>query len=271
MSNNQTIVLVTGASSGLGKTTAEHLASKGFYVFASAPSSELDKLEAMRSANIEPLELDITDDNMITAAIDHIQSTKGRLDVLVNNAGYGLYGSIEGLTIEQVQHCFNVNVFGTGRMIQAVLPMMRGQKSGKIINVTSVVGKISTPMLGWYAATKHALEALSDALRLEVAALGITVVIIEPGTTRTGFEEISMDILAKSDDPADYDEIKEKFRVLNRNGFKKAPGPEGVAHAIHHAVVSKRPKIRYRVGQDAKIFITVKQMISDRLMDRLIR
>ena len=268
MSNRQQIVLVTGASSGIGKAIAEDLAKQGYYVFASARS--MDKLEAMRSSNIEPLQLDVTDPQAIQAAVEHIQSSKGRIDVLVNNAGYGIYGTVEGLTTEQVRRAFDVNVFGLGQITQAVIPLMREQNSGTIINMSSVVGKVSTPVLGWYAASKHAVEGLTDALRLEVKSFGIKVVLIEPGSINTGFEDIAMATLEKSNDPAVYQDLRAGFSRLIRRGFVSAPGPEAVVKEVNKALSSNHPKARYAAGRDSKMFIAAKNILSDRIVDQVV-
>lgn len=268
MSNRQQVVLVTGASSGIGKAIVEDLAGKGYYVFASARS--MDKLEAMRSKNLEPLQLDVTDGDAVRDAVEHIRASKGRLDILVNNAGYGLYGTVEGLTQEQVRRAFDVNVFGLGQMTQAVLPLMRAQKSGTIVNMSSVVGKVSTPVLGWYAATKHAVEGLTDALRLEVKPFGIKVVLIEPGSIDTGFEDVAMATLEKSDDPAVYHEMRVSFAKIIRNGYENAPGPEVVVDQVYKAITANNPKARYAAGRDAKMFITMKGLLNDGLFDRMV-
>jgi NAD(P)-dependent dehydrogenase (short-subunit alcohol dehydrogenase family) len=268
MSSNQQVVLVTGASSGIGKAIAEDLANQSHYVFASARS--MDKLEAMRSSNIEPLQLDVTDPEAIQAAVAHIQSTKGRIDVLINNAGYGIYGTVEGLTTEQVRRAFDVNVFGLGQMTQAVLPLMRAQKSGTILNISSVVGKLSTPVIGWYAASKHAVEGLTDALRLEVKPFGIRVILIEPGSINTGFEDVAMDTLKKSNDPDEYQDLLEGFSRLIRRGFASAPGPEAVVKEVNKALSSNHPKARYAAGRDSKMFIFAKSLLSDSIVDRVV-
>ena len=162
----QRIALVTGASSGIGRATAKLLAKNGYYVFAMA--RRMHRLEQIRSASIEPIRLDVTDADAIRAAVNHAMATKGRIDLLVNNAGYGQLGAIECVSMEAAHQQFEVNFFGYARFMQAVLPHMRAQKSGCIINITSILGKISIPGFGWYAASKHAVEALSETLRGEV-------------------------------------------------------------------------------------------------------
>ena len=268
MGNGQQIVLVTGASGGIGKAIAETLAANGYYVFAAARS--MSKLEAMRKDNIEPLSLDVTDADAIQAAVEHIASTKGRIDVLVNNAGYGLYGTVEGLPPEAVQRVFDVNVFGLGRMTQAVLPIMRRQNSGTIVNISSVVGKVSTPVLGWYASSKHAVEGMTDALRMEVNEFGIKAVLIEPGSIDTGFEDVAVGTLSQSNDPEAYQQMVADFRKMIRNGYDGAPGPDIVADTVLKAVESSNPRPRYAVGRDANMAIRMKRLVGDRLFDRVV-
>lgn len=261
----QKIALVTGASGGIGQAIAETLAANGFYVFAAA--RRMDRLEAMRTESIEPIELDVTDNGAINAAVDHVRSTKGRIDVLVNNAGYGLYGTVEGLTPDQVQHQFDVNVFGLGRVTQAVLPIMRQQQGGCIVNIASVVGKVSLPFAGWYSASKHAVEALSDALRLEVQPFGIKVVVIEPGAIKTEFDEVALGALDQSADPEDYAPAKSGFRKLIENTYGKAPGPDVIARTVLKAVNASNPRPRYAVPFDSKSLIWTRQLFGDRVLD----
>jgi NAD(P)-dependent dehydrogenase (short-subunit alcohol dehydrogenase family) len=224
----------------------------------------------MRSKNLEPLQLDVTYGEAVRDAMEHIKSNKNRLDILINNAGYGIYGTVEGLTQAQVRQAFDVNVFGLGQMTQAVLPLMRAQKSGLIINMSSVVGKVSMPVLGWYAATKHAVEAMTDALRLEVKPFGINVVLVEPGSIDTGFEDVAMATLEKSNDPKVYDDIKTGFAKIIRNGYSSAPGPEVVVAQVNKALNARNPKPRYIAGRDARMNIAMKGMFSDVLWDRMV-
>lgn len=262
------IVLVTGASGGIGKAIAEHLAAKGYYVFASA--RRMKKLEALRGQNIEPLQLDVTDSEAIRSAIEHIKATKGRLDVLVNNAGYGLYGTVEGITPERARHQFDVNVFGLVEMTQAVLPIMRSQESGVIVNMSSVVGKVSIPVSGWYAASKHAVEALSDALRGEVKPFGIKVVVIEPGPIKTGFDDVALDSLSKTNDPPAYKSLVSSFGKFIENTYRQAPGPDMIAKVVHQAIISANPKTRYALPMDSSMSIRLKTWFGDRIFDRVI-
>jgi short-subunit dehydrogenase len=256
---------VTGASSGIGKSMAEYLAKEGYYVFAAARS--LDKLEAIKSENIEPVQLDVTDSNAVIKAVEHISASKGRLDLLVNNAGYGVYGTIEGVSQEDAKKGFDVNVFGLGQITQTVLPIMRNQQSGLIINVSSVVGKISLPFLGWYSATKHALEGLTDALRAEVKPYGIKVVLIEPGSINTGFEDVAMATLEKCKDPEVYANHKASFAKTVRNSYKSAPGSEAVIKELQKIIRTSKPRLRYVAGREGKIFLALKSFLSDGFFD----
>src|SRR5271167_2319944 len=258
MSDEHRVVLVTGASSGIGKAIAEDLARQGYFVFAAARSD--DKLEAIRLEHLQPLTLDVTDNHSVRGAIERIVASKGRLDILINNAGYGVYGTIEGATEEQVRHVFDVNVFGYGRTIQAVLPLMRAQRSGLIINMSSVAGKLSIPVLGWYAATKHAIEGLTDALRLEVKQFGIKVVLIEPSYLRTGFEAVAMAELDSSQDPQAYAKLLDAYRRGFRRSYAKAPGPEVVVAAVNKVIAAPHPKARYRPSRDSKMFVTLRRI-----------
>jgi NAD(P)-dependent dehydrogenase (short-subunit alcohol dehydrogenase family) len=264
----QQVALVTGASSGIGEATARILARNGYYVFAAARRA--GKLESLRSDTIEPLPLDVTQSASVEEAVKHAVSSKGGIDVLINNAGYGLFGTIEGVSQEAVRHAFEVNVFGVGRMIQSVLPIMRAQRSGIIVNISSVVGKVGLPVFGWYAATKHAVEGMTDALRLETKRFGIRVVLVEPGSTSTGFESIAFDTLAQSRDPEAYQALVAKFVNQMRKNYQRASGPDPVAAAIYKAVSSRNPRPRYVVGRYALAPIHAKRLLGDRIFDWIV-
>jgi len=261
--------LVTGASSGIGRAVALDLAASGYTVYAAARRMEL--LEEMQSERIKPLRLDVTDAASIAAMVAQISAEDGKLDVLVNNAGYGIYGSVEGALPEEVEKGFGVNVFGLGRVTRALLPLMRAHASGIIINISSVVGKVSMPFLSWYAASKHAVEGLSDGLRKEVAPFGIKVILVEPGSINTGFEEIAMETLENSAEPEAYHLLRDTFARLVRKSYENAPGPEVVAATVHKALSARRPRTRYRSGRDAKLFLTLRALLSDRMIDRVIQ
>lgn len=175
--------LVTGASSGIGEDTARKLQALGYVVYGAARRT--DRLQALATDGIRPLTMDVTDDASMTAGVDRILEETGRIDVLVNNAGYGSHGAIEDVPIDEARRQFEVNVFGLARLTQLVSPHMRAQGSGTIINISSIGGRLTTPLGGWYHATKYAVEALSDALRMELRPFGIDVVVVEPGAIRT--------------------------------------------------------------------------------------
>lgn len=264
----QRIALVTGASSGIGKATAELLASNGFYVFAMARRK--DRLEQIRSDSIEPLPLDVTDADAIKAAINHIIATKGRIDVLVNNAGFGQLGAVECVSMEAAHYQFEVNVFGYARFMQAVLPYMREQKSGCIVNISSVLGKIAIPGFAWYAASKHAVEALSDALRGEVKAFGIDVIIIAPGLIKTEFVAKELELLkAVTHPPAYHKIILGLHRLLA--GEQYAPGPEIIAGAILKAVTKSISPVRHALPWDSKTAVIARWLLGNRLFAWAVR
>ena len=190
------VILLTGASSGIGYQTAESLAKEGHIVYGAARRTE--KMETLKQFEVKPIYLDVTDEESIKSAIDTIIGDEGRIDVLINNAGYGSYGAIEDVEINEARRQFEVNLFGLARLVQLVLPHMRKQKSGRIINVSSMGGRMTSYFGGWYHATKYALEAFSDALRMEVADFGIDVSLIEPGGIKTDWGIIAADKLANS-------------------------------------------------------------------------
>lgn len=258
----QRVALVTGASSGIGKATAELLAKNGFFVFAMARRK--DRLEQIRSDNIEPIQLDVTDVEAITAAIEHIVTTKGRIDVLVNNAGFGQLGAVECVSMEAAYRQFEVNVFGYARFMQAVLPYMREQKSGCIVNISSILGKIALPGFGWYAASKHAVEALSESLRGEVKAFGIDVIVIAPGLIKTEFAAKEFELLKTVKHPSVYQKIILGLHHLLA-GEPEAPGPQIIARAIVKAVTKSIPPVRHALPWDSKTAVIARWLLGGRL------
>lgn len=264
----QKVVLVTGASSGIGRATAGHLAQEGYRVFAAARSRS--RLEEMRSALIEPVVLDVASEASVDAAVGEVMKRAGRIDALVNNAGYGQYGPVEDVPDEVARRQFEVNVFGLARMTRKVLPIMRAQGSGRIVNVSSVAGKLSTPFAGWYAASKHAVEALSDALRLEAKPFGVGVVLIEPGAIKTGFDGVALDELREATKTDVYRGPAESFGKTVVNSYSSAPGPEAVAKAIQKAIAARNPRARYPVGTDSRMFLLMRWLLGDGLLDRLL-
>jgi NADP-dependent 3-hydroxy acid dehydrogenase YdfG len=265
------IALVTGASSGIGEATARALMASGYKVFAGA--RRLDRMAGLAAAGAVLLKLDVTDDASMVAAIDAIKTGAGRLDVLVNNAGYGSYGALEDVPLDEARRQFDVNVFGLARLCQLVLPIMRAQKSGKIVNITSVGGKIWEPLGSWYHATKFAVEGLSDCLRAEVEGFGIDVIIIEPGAIRTEWAGIARDGLLQTSGSGAYaEQAKGHARLLAAADTSSLTSPPTVvAKTIMRAVGARRPKTRYATGGGARTILFLRAILPDRMFDRLMR
>ena len=262
--------LVTGASSGIGESTARKLQSLGFTVYGAVRRT--DRLQKLAAEGIRPLGMDVTDEQSMKDGVAKIIAETGRIDVLVNNAGYGSYGAIEDVPIDEGRRQFEVNVFGAMALVQLVVPHMREQKSGTIVNITSMGGKIYTPLGGWYHGTKFALEALSDCLRLELAPFGIDVVVIEPGGIATEWGGIAADHLDESSKGSAYkrqaDAVAKSLRS-EANANRNSP-PSVISDAIGKAVTAGRPKTRYAVGFGAKPLIAAGSILSDRQFDALI-
>lgn len=265
---SQRIALVTGASSGIGRATAELLARNGYYVFAAA--RRVHRLEQIRSDHIEPIQLDVTNEEAVRKAVSHVISTKGRIDVLVNNAAVCQLGAIECVSMEAIHQQFDVNFFGYARFIQAVLPHMREQKSGYIINIVSILSRISVPGFGWYAATKYAIEALTDALRGEVMEFGINVVLIAPGLIKTEFVPNQLKTLETAAHPPAYEQLLSDVRNMLA-GASKAPGPEIIAKAILDALRAPVPPVRHALPLDSKISVMGKWLLGDRIFAWAVR
>lgn len=263
------VVLVTGASSGFGKDYVEQLLARGHTVYAAA--RRVDRMADLKDQGAHVLSMDVTDDADVKAGVAKLIQEQGRIDVLVNNAGYGGYGMVEAVSMDEAHFQFEVNVFGPARLVKEVLPTMREQRSGTIINMSSVVGKVSSPMIGWYGASKQALEGWTDALRAEVKGYGIKVVLVEPGAVKTGFEEVAMKQLATVDHPAEYQANVDAFTNRFRKNYAAAPGPDAVVKSLVKAAESPNPKTRYVVGTDSKMAMTMTALLSDRAMDNVMR
>jgi NAD(P)-dependent dehydrogenase (short-subunit alcohol dehydrogenase family) len=268
------VAFVTGASSGIGEATARALLEAGYRVFAGA--RRLDRMAALAARGATLLQLDLTDDASIVAAVEAIQAQAGRIDVLVNNAGYGSYGALEDVPLGEGRRQFEVNFFGLVRLCQLSLPVMRAQKSGKIVNVTSIGGKMWEPLGSWYHATKFAVEGLSDCLRVEVSRLGIDVIVVEPGAIRTEWAGIAGDTLLRASGSGAYTTIARRHaRMLatadtSRLASRLASPPEVVARTIVRAVKARRPRTRYATGGGARTILFLRKILSDRMFDRFI-
>jgi len=261
--------LVTGASSGIGEATVRRLIADGYTVFAAA--RRLDRMAALAQAGARLVALDLTDDASIAAAAGHVRAEAGRLDVLVNNAGYGSYGALEDVPLDEARRQFEVNLFGAARLCQLVLPMMRAQRSGRIVNVSSIGGKGGEPFGAWYHATKYALEGLSDCLRMELTPFGIDVIVIEPGAIRTEWGGIAHDsLLAMSGDTAYGPYARRHAGMHARAGASNLPSPPSVvADIIARAVAARRPRTRYPAGGGARLILFLQRFMTDRMQDRL--
>jgi len=266
-----TVALVTGGSSGIGEATARKLAAGGFTVYAAA--RRVQRMQPLTELGIRPLAMDITDDASIQAGVANIIDEQGRVDVLVNNAGYGSYGALEDVPMDEARAQMEVNVFGAARLTQLVLPHMRAQRSGTIVNVTSMGGKIYTPLGAWYHATKFALEAISDCLRMEVKPFGINVVVIEPGGIRTEWPGIAAEKVRAVSGTGPYAPQGNAVAqsLVSESTQRRSSPPELIAKTIAKTVTARRPKTRYAVGYGAKPIIFMHDVLPDRAFDALIR
>ena len=267
---SKNVILVTGASSGMGKDAALRLIREGHIVYGAA--RRVEKMKDLVDAGGYALKLDITNDDNIAEVVDHILREQGRIDVLLNNAGYAIYGAVEDTSIEDVRRQFDVNFFGLARITQQVLPHMRANKRGKIINISSVGGKIYSPLGSFYHATKHALEGWSDSLRLELKDKGIDVVIVEPGLIATEFGDVMYQpMLERSGDGA-YSRIAQGMAKATKASYEKsnqASPPSVISNVIVKAVNSPKPKTRYAAGKFAKPMLFIRRFFSDRTFDRI--
>jgi NAD(P)-dependent dehydrogenase (short-subunit alcohol dehydrogenase family) len=261
------VVLITGVSSGIGKETAKLLAQKGFTVYGA--SRRLDKMEDLKAFGIHLLELDLTEDESIERCINNIIAKEARMDIIVNNAGYGAYGALEDLDLSEARKQFEVNVFGLARVIQLALPHMRKNKSGRIINVSSIGGSFGEPHGSWYHSTKYALEGLSDSLRMELQQFGIAVVIIKPGAIKTEWSKIARENLLKVSGNTAYKNLAEKHYKMLENADKRGSEPMVIAETILQASTVAKPKTRYVVGSGAKPAMFLSRILSDRWFDKV--
>lgn len=260
-------ILVTGASSGIGFETARQLAREGHKVFAAARRVEL--MEPLRSDGVTPVFLDVCDEN----AIDRYLEQVGPVDVLVNNAGFGFFGAIENVPLEEARRQLEVNVFGLATLCRKVLPGMRERHFGRIINVSSVAGRMCMYFGGWYHVSKYAVEALSDSLRMETASFGVDVVLIEPGGIRTDWGIIAARHLAESSAGTAYEEDAMRESVVMHNGYSShllAP-PSAVTRAIVRAVRARRPRARYLAGSGARSIVFWHTVLPSRWWDSIMR
>lgn len=270
MKQSKRVALVTGASSGMGKAFAKALLAEGMVVYAVArriePMDELKRLGAIT------LPMDITSEQDVQRVAERIRQDHGALDVLLNNAGFGLYGAMEDISLEQARYQFEVNLFGLARLTQLLLPGMRERRRGTIVNISSMGGKVYTPLGSWYHASKHALEGWSDCLRLELQQFGIHVVLIEPGAIETEFGQVLVQGLEAQDGTGAYREMVQK--VASATERSHASGtlsqPQVIVELLLKAVRSRRPRTRYTAGKYARPMMFIRKWLGDRIYDKMV-
>ncbi len=265
------VILVTGASAGIGKSTALQLIKEGHIVYGAA--RRIEKMKELEEAGGFALKMDVLNEDEMTAGVQQITDKHGGIDVLVNNAGYAVYGSVEDITIDEARRQFEVNIFGLARLTQLVLPNMREKKSGTIINISSVGGKIFTPLGSWYHATKHALEGWSDCLRMEVEQFGIDVVIIEPGAIKTEFIDVMNQPMLDRSADGPYEAMAKALDKAGKEAYEKKgrhSGPEVIANTISKAIAASRPKTRYASGAMAGLLLFLRKWLSDRGFQKML-
>jgi NAD(P)-dependent dehydrogenase (short-subunit alcohol dehydrogenase family) len=270
MTQTSKVALITGGSSGIGECTVRELLDAGFVVYAVA--RRVERMQPLSEAGAHVFAMDVTDDASMVAGVQRVIDEQGRIDVLVNNAGYGSYGAVEDVPIDEARRQFEVNVFGLARLIQLVTPHLRKQGAGRIINISSIGAKFYEPFGAWYHATKFAVEGLSDSLRMELKPFGVDVVLIEPGPIITEWNEIARDSLLERSGDTDYGRYARRaHRVLTE--FDKpgrASRPEAVARKIRKAATTRRPAARYPVGRGARTITSSRDHLPDRVFDQVV-
>lgn len=264
-------VLITGASAGIGKETAKRLLEEGYVVYAAA--RRVEKMRDLEELGAVALKMDVTREEDVLAGVERINAEQAGTDILINNAGFGLYGAMEDTSLDEARCQFEVNLFGAARLTQLVLPYMREQGAGKIVNISSVGGKLYTPLGSWYHATKHALEGWSDCLRIELKDFGIDVIVIEPGFIRTEFGKVSLGPMIERSGGTAYAGLVGRVRGMRdriANDDSLGSPPALVADTIAKALKARRPKTRYAAGKNARWMLFLRRLLSDRLFDRVI-
>lgn len=264
------VALVTGASSGMGKAIAQKLLKDGLTVVAAA--RRVEQMADLRKLGADVIAMDVSNEESLSSGISHINATHGGVDVLVNNAGFGLYGALEDIPMDDARYQLEVNVFGGARLAQLVLPHMREKQAGKIIFITSMGGKIYTPMGAWYHASKHALEGLADCLRLELSPFKIDVVVVEPGIIQTEFGNVVGGPMMKYSGDGVYAPMARNVAKATSDSYGngKASPASLIAKVVSRAVKSRRPKTRYVAGQLARPLLFIRKWFGDRVFDRAV-
>lgn len=254
--------LVTGASSGIGEATARRLLTLGFEVYAGA--RRLERMQGLADRRVRVLQLDVSDEESVTAAIERVLAETGRIDVLINNAGYGAYGAVEDVPPETGRAQLEVNLFGLARLCQLVIPSMRAAGRGRIVNVSSIGGRFGEPLGAWYHASKFAVEGFSESLRLELAPFGVQVIVVRPGTIRTEWDGIALDSAAERSADGPYAGQVESLRRLFASAYRLGSGPEAVARTIAVAATAPRPKLAYAAPWSAAALLAGLRLMPDR-------
>lgn len=263
------MALVVGASSGFGMGIARALLAEGVTVYAAA--RRLPPMQELAQAGAHLLSMDVAQDASVKEGIARILAEQGRIDIVLNNAGYGAYGALEAVPIEEAKRQFEVNIFGLARVNNAVLPSMRAQGSGRIIVTASLASHLSAPLAGWYTASKHALKALAETLRIELDGSGVKVVQIEPGPVQTQFEEVALNAMDRLQHPAQYQPLVAGVRRYLTRMYAKAPGPQSTVKAMLHAALAPEPRAVYRTTMEAKVLPLVRGLLGTALTGKLIR
>jgi NAD(P)-dependent dehydrogenase (short-subunit alcohol dehydrogenase family) len=267
-------VLITGCSTGIGRATAERLAESGHTVYATARRPE--SIADLERRGCRTLALDVTDEESMRAAVAAVEEAEGAVGALVNNAGYSQSGALESLKLDEVRRQFETNVFGLLRMCQLVLPGMRRRRRGRIVNLSSMGGRLTFPGGGAYHATKYSVEALSDVLRFEVGGFGVHVVLVEPGLIRTDFGETAVGSIAEgADQDGPYADFNAAVGATTAGAYqgplsKLGAGPDAVARTIERAITAKRPRTRYPVTLSARLMLAQHAVLPDRLWDKVV-
>ena len=271
MEQKKKVILITGASSGIGFDSAQELARQGHKVYAAARRTEL--MEPLKHNGVVTMRMDVTNSQSMADGVKAVLDAEGRIDVLVNNAGYGYFGAVENVTMEEARRQVEVNVFGLAELCKLVLPVMRKQGSGRIINTSSIAGKTVLPFGAWYHVSKYSVEALSDALRMEMKPFGVDVVLIEPGGIKTDWGIIAAKHLAESSKGTAYEEDALREAKLIHKGYSGnyLSAPKVVTRAISRAVNSQRPRARYRIGSGAFIMVFLHTVLPTRWWDGMMR
>ena len=262
------VVLVTGASSGIGCATAQLLAEAGYKVYGAA--RRIERMDSLKPFGVIPLSMDVTDEKSVSEGVQYLLQQEGSIDILINNAGYGSYGALEDVPLSEARYQFDVNIFGLARLCQLVLPSMRERQCGRIINISSMGGKFGEPNGAWYHATKYAVEGLSDCMRMELKQFGIDVVLIEPGAIITEWNSIARAHLLKVSGATAYGPLARKHVKLLAAADTYGSQPTVIAKTILRAVRAKRPATRYAAGAGAKLLLFMRAVLPDRVFDWLL-